>query len=67
MMAYVYAGLVIAGVILYIALCIGGIAWGLDNDHPFIGFIPFLLLILLWLFGVFIWIAQELAEAGVGA
>jgi len=58
---------VIVGVVLYVALCFGGIVWGLDNDHPFIGSIPFALLVLFWLFCMFIVIAQSFVEAGVGA
>lgn len=67
MMAYVFSGLVIAGIILYCALCIGGLIWGIDNDHPIIGCIPFMLLVLAMLFCMFMAIAQALAEAGVGA
>ena len=33
MMAYVFSGLVIAGIILYCALCIVGLVWGIVNDH----------------------------------
>jgi hypothetical protein len=67
MMAYVFSGLVIAGVILYVALCIGGLIWGVDNDHPFIGCIPCALLVFLMLFCMFMAIAQAFTEAGVGA
>lgn len=67
MMAYVFSGLVIAGIILYVALTIGGLIWGVGNDHPFIGCIPFALLVLFMLFCMFMAIAQAFIEAGVGA
>lgn len=40
---------------------------GIVNDHPFIGCIPFALLVLLMLFCMFMATAQAFAEAVVGA
>lgn len=40
---------------------------GVVNDHPFIGCIPFALLVLLMLFCMFMATAQAFAEAVVGA
>lgn len=44
-----------------------GFVWGIVNDHPFIGCIPFALLVLLMLFCMFMATAQAFAEAVVGA
>lgn len=44
-----------------------GLVWGIVNDHPFIGCIPFALLVLLMLFCMFMATAQAFAEAVVGA
>lgn len=37
-----------------------GLVWGIVNDHPFIGCIPFALLVLLMLFCMFMATAQAL-------